>query len=239
MKKQRAFTLIELLVVIAIIAILAAILFPVFARAREAARATACKSNLKQIITAATMYSQDYDEYIIASCMGTSCAAGYWVQHIQPYIKNAGVMKCPSTTGYDPNDGVNSGYGHHHGMFGWAGTGIRAMADVQSPAETILFADRGTDDLNRNGGIDWTKYEANPDQDYPANIGPGNVLRFYPQSPGGTSPCCQTQTIVARHSGLCNIAFLDGHVKAMKPSQVWISNASGLKGTARDMWDLK
>lgn len=237
--RKRAFTLIELLVVIAIIAILAAILFPVFARAREAARATSCKSNLKQIITGATMYAQDYDEYILASCMGVNCATGYWGQHIQPYIKNTAVLKCPSTTGYDTTDGVNSGYGHHHSMFGWAGGGIRSMAEVQSPAETLIFADRGTDDTNLNGGIDWARYEANPDQDYPANIGGGNVLRFYGQAPGGGGTCCGTQTVVARHSGLCNIAFLDGHVKAMRPSQVWISNSSGLIGTPRDMWDLR
>ncbi|MGV3722632.1 MAG: DUF1559 domain-containing protein [Actinomycetota bacterium] len=232
--KKRAFTLIELLVVIAIIAILAAILFPVFAKAREAARATSCKSNLKQIITGAMMYSQDYDELILASCMGTSCAAGYWGQHIQPYVKNTAVLKCPSTTGYDPSTGINTGYGHHHSMFGWAGTNIKAMADVQAPAETILFADRGSD-----GAMSWAAWEANPDQDFPANIGGGNVLRYYGQSGGAPGQCCGPQTTVARHSGQCNIAFLDGHVKAMRPSQVWIPYGSARIGGPTDMWDIK
>ncbi len=232
--KKRAFTLIELLVVIAIIAILAAILFPVFARAREAARATSCKSNLKQIITGATMYSQDYDEMIISSCMGASCVGGYWGQHIQPYIKNYQVLKCPSSVGYDVSSGINTGYGHHHSVFGWASGGIKSMAQVQKPAETILFADRGGD----NAGVSWAQYEANPDADFPANIGGGNVLRYYAQSPGAGGTCCGPQTVVARHSGQANIAFLDGHVKAMKPSSVWIRAGSPQIGGPTDMWDL-
>src|SRR3569623_325954 len=101
---RRAFTLIELLVVIAIIAILAAILFPVFAKAREAARATQCKSNLKQILTASTMYSQDYDEYILTSWGGYQVNNGqpagthdtYYMGLVMTYVKNQGVFRCPS-----------------------------------------------------------------------------------------------------------------------------------------------
>src|SRR5687767_11619333 len=107
---RRGFTLIELLVVIAIIAILAAILFPVFARAREAARATSCKSNLKQIGTAFAMYRQDYDETMPLNNFSvnsdTSCLAqttrthfgGTMGNSLQPYIKNAQLFTCPSDT---------------------------------------------------------------------------------------------------------------------------------------------
>ncbi len=105
---KRGFTLIELLVVIAIIAILAAILFPVFARAREKANQASCQSNLKQIGLAAAMYAQDYDQSMPQGCgsrygnTATSC------QHVvlNPYIKNTQIWICPSepqghrTTGY-------------------------------------------------------------------------------------------------------------------------------------------
>lgn len=96
--KRNGFTLIELLVVIAIIAILAAILFPVFAQAREKARQTTCVSNLKQIGTALMMYVQDYDErYPIFSF--ANCLPGYdaiWTNEILPYTKNTQIFVCPS-----------------------------------------------------------------------------------------------------------------------------------------------
>ena len=128
MRKQRAFTLIELLVVIAIIAILAAILFPVFAQAREKARAISCLSNSKQIGTAIIMYAQDYDETIVPWFVSSGMPRNAsrddlvsWNQNLQPYIKNGaptrpttttfnnvepnGMMKCPS---FNPTTFVQS-----------------------------------------------------------------------------------------------------------------------------------
>jgi prepilin-type N-terminal cleavage/methylation domain-containing protein/prepilin-type processing-associated H-X9-DG protein len=105
MHRRKGFTLIELLVVIAIIAILAAILFPVFAQARDKARQTACISNCKQIGTAFMMYNQDYDEQFPFVTCGDSYTGGCanwipgslpWPLTIQPYIKNFGVYVCPS-----------------------------------------------------------------------------------------------------------------------------------------------
>jgi prepilin-type N-terminal cleavage/methylation domain-containing protein len=93
---RRAFTLIELLVVIAIIAILAAILFPVFAQAREAARKSACLSNMKQIGLASNMYATDYDELIVPSNMGNVGATVSWPSLLHPYVKNEGIFVCPS-----------------------------------------------------------------------------------------------------------------------------------------------
>ncbi|MBC7288325.1 MAG: DUF1559 domain-containing protein [Armatimonadetes bacterium] len=96
---RRAFTLIELLVVIAIIAILAAILFPVFARAREKARQSSCLSNLKQLGLAFAMYTQDYDERwpIMYWSGGWQPAGIYWGGEIAPYVKNSQIFICPST----------------------------------------------------------------------------------------------------------------------------------------------
>lgn len=95
MQGRRGFTLIELLVVIAIIAILAAILFPVFARAREQAKRTSCLSNLKQLALAAMMYGQDYDELLP---VGATQGNPLWnvVQGLQPYVKNSQIFYCPS-----------------------------------------------------------------------------------------------------------------------------------------------
>ncbi len=107
--RERAFTLIELLVVIAIIAILAAILFPVFAQAREKARATMCLSNAKQLGLGLYMYAQDYDETMTPTrfnyrgnpalpnqCRGGGVVGTQWNYRIQPYIKNEQIFKCPS-----------------------------------------------------------------------------------------------------------------------------------------------
>jgi prepilin-type N-terminal cleavage/methylation domain-containing protein/prepilin-type processing-associated H-X9-DG protein len=94
---RRGFTLIELLVVIAIIAILAAILFPVFARARAKARQASCQSNMKQIILACIMYKSDYDGKFPRNWTGNCAAPGWdWMEVIAPYVKNQQVFVCPS-----------------------------------------------------------------------------------------------------------------------------------------------
>src|SRR5438046_5461859 len=94
--RKRGFTLIELLVVIAIIAILAAILFPVFAQAREKARQTACLSNHRQVGTAAMMYAQDWDEKWVPYSVGDGANQHLWPALLQPYIKNTRVFIEPS-----------------------------------------------------------------------------------------------------------------------------------------------
>jgi len=100
MRRSTGFTLIELLVVIAIIAILAAILFPVFAQAREKARAASCLSNTKQLGLAMRMYAQDYDEINVGSYSYPntwgSCPMFMWMDLLQPYIKNTQIVTCPS-----------------------------------------------------------------------------------------------------------------------------------------------
>src|SRR3954451_12245993 len=98
-RARRAFTLIELLVVISIIAILAAILFPVFARARENARRSSCQSNLKQISLGIIQYVQDYDEtypMIYNHIVGRTPPYQCWGEWVQPYVKSQQVFTCPS-----------------------------------------------------------------------------------------------------------------------------------------------
>ena len=133
-RKRPGFTLIELLVVIAIIAILAAILFPVFARAREKARQTSCLSNLKQIALGVLMYVGDYDEtfpryggYRSFAELSDPTGITYWFAITEPYIKNSQIFSCPSyfntrcysggTSGVHPSfpSGVNYNYNTYAG----------------------------------------------------------------------------------------------------------------------------
>jgi prepilin-type N-terminal cleavage/methylation domain-containing protein len=157
--QNSGFTLIELLVVIAIIAILAAILFPVFAQAREKGRQTMCLSNCKQIGTAYQMYAQDYDEAIVPAC---NWAAGYhatedprswWDGLLEPYTMNSEIFRCPSFgskrypsyvisfIGYDPSSKAmpaasNNGFKDYSRNSTWIKT-VR-LPQAARPAEVIL-----------------------------------------------------------------------------------------------------
>ena len=144
---RRGFTLIELLVVIAIIAILAAILFPVFARAREKARQTSCLSNVKQICLAVLMYAQDYDEMWPAHHRPVPATLTYpggqtttsglmWYAAVYPYINNIQIFNCPSSS-YRWTGGYTGGlrYGYSRYLTG------KSMADVDQPAATLVVAD--------------------------------------------------------------------------------------------------
>jgi len=136
-RKQKGFTLIELLVVIAIIAILAAILFPVFAQAREKARSASCLSNQKQIALAFSMYSQDYDEtYPVAVntlILDPSSGIGTrWEDAVRPYIKGGnvgGILTCRSAS-----------FGAYAYSMNYALSG-KGQASTNRPADTILTAD--------------------------------------------------------------------------------------------------
>ncbi len=144
---RRGFTLIELLVVIAIIAILAAILFPVFARAREKARQTSCLANDKQIMLGALMYAQDYDEAMLAHRTNDGSATYvYWPQVLQPYLKNEQILACPSDASpgtvnkYPATAGtITVGYGYNGGQLN-----NHSMGSVTMPAETLVFVDCGS-----------------------------------------------------------------------------------------------
>jgi len=153
--KRHGFTLIELLVVIAIIAILAAILFPVFAKAREKARQSSCSSNLKQIALGVIQYSQDYDEKFPHAVTGTPPAIWLLNEVLAPYIKNDQIWQCPSkkdsvvltnlgkaNIGYSGDVGTPMPSGSYR-IFGApaAGTYSCSLGQVDNPAQTAMMCD--------------------------------------------------------------------------------------------------
>ncbi|MHB8993998.1 MAG: DUF1559 family PulG-like putative transporter [Armatimonadota bacterium] len=131
---KRGFTLIELLVVIAIIAILAAILFPVFAKAREKARQSSCLSNVKQLGLGLLSYAQDHDEMLPAFSYGGI----KWDGLIQPYVKNTQIFRCPSAST------LTLAYGWNYNLLGYPASpyvAAKSLGTIDKPAETLWGMD--------------------------------------------------------------------------------------------------
>jgi len=201
-RKRGAFTLIELLVVIAIIAILAAILFPVFAQAREKARQTSCTSNMRNIGVAMMMYAQDYDEIHpgpMRGMVGNDAINDFpsWDRNIQPYMKNTDILGCPSDV-YSPRVQTRTGMVKRSytmpAYLGWrwnqpGDDGEQgdqfdvSLASMSYPALTIAIFER--DNCNKDN---WGN----------CSVGDGTNEAAY------------------RHSGFTNILYADGHVKGAK-----------------------
>ena len=205
-RKRNAFTLIELLVVIAIIAILAAILFPVFARARENARRSSCMSNLRQIGLGMAQYTQDYDEKFVDQNIDPATPANFlfFGNQLQPYLKSKQIFVCPSASGaeYSLLDAPNpSGDGADHTWTAPAGSGIpespmkgtyglssyvdgSTLAEIQVPSKTPMFMD----------ATDIT-------------------------ATGGATPQIRN---ARRHFGGTNFCYVDGHVKFQNEGQSYV-----------------
>ena len=139
-RKSSGFTLIELLVVIAIIAILAAILFPVFQKVRENARRTACLSNTKQLAIAAIQYEQDSDEKTPGGSDHNGLGSG-WAGQIYPYVKSTGVFKCPDDSTSLPGTDVSYGFNRNCAKYTYNPTPAdgQSLAAFTSPAKTVLL----------------------------------------------------------------------------------------------------
>ncbi|MDQ3814303.1 MAG: DUF1559 domain-containing protein, partial [Armatimonadota bacterium] len=195
----RGFTLIELLVVIAIIALLAAILFPVFGRARENARKTSCMNNLKQIGIGFLAYTQDYDELLPSQYWfsGSNHWTGTPAWQLEPYLKNEQIWICPSKRRGAPTPKTSGLISYGVNGIGFFGGGGRALADIQRPGEVVAYADGGTD-VYLDGY--WC------DNSYPKVPTGGQNVRFQTQSP--------------KHLGMVNILWGDGHVKSRRVSQI-------------------
>ncbi len=204
--QRKGFTLIELLVVIAIIAILAAILFPVFAQAREKARQTQCLSNLRNSATAALMYVQDYDEkfpmslYYAIGPNNLPCAMTTFTV-VAPYLKNRDVLRCPSepdafdleasflalVPGGECGDFSKMSYSYNYSVFRTvtATRDVVSLAEIPFPAETSMIMD-----------ADLILFEG--------------TCRSAVGLRQGDSP------VQARHNGMLNANYIDGHTKVVK-----------------------
>jgi len=216
---RRGFTLIELLVVIAIIAILAAILFPVFAQARESARKTQCLSNLKQIGTAWMMYAQDYDERTLINTWNSNTDLGekrrIFSVRLQPYVKNEQLFVCPSDR--DPWDRTDQEHAVGEpdipakGSYALQSWGEWSMAEIAAPAEYFLAWD--------TTGVGWDG----------GNFGNpfGNEAWIGEEQSEGAWRWHRDTFFAARHSDQINMVFADGHAKSMRCAQVFPCSHNG------------
>jgi prepilin-type N-terminal cleavage/methylation domain-containing protein/prepilin-type processing-associated H-X9-DG protein len=222
--RHRGFTLIELLVVIAIIAILASILFPVFARAREKARQSSCMSNLKQIGLGALQYQQDYDGFTFPQYLPVSAGQGLYYANeditwfgrrqqgnagqpitiqeglLQPYMKSSQIVVCPSFTG------TATELGYALNIYG-----INDRKSVAASGGTYTYW----------VGVNESAFEA-PAETVVIADGTGNFI-------GG--PAFGRKGMHARHSDMSNVLWQDGHVKAMRVVYPTGSTESAKLGT--------
>lgn len=239
--RRRAFTLIELLVVISIIAVLAAILFPVFSRARENARRTSCLNNAKQIGLGAMMYAQDYDGHLMSSFLsnsdgirefvypnGNTSTVGTWYLQLHPYVKSWQVYNCPSADD-DLKYSETSGRG-----FAWSAAGFAYSYKDTKPQGPLFNSSNNGVALGGASGEAGALISSVEDPAGSIMITEGtyNLIRYKYNS--GNNNYTATESSVsargactpisdlyrqdclrARHLGTMSVIFVDGHAKAM------------------------
>ena len=236
--RRSAFTLIELLVVIAIIAILAAILFPVFAQARNKARAISCLSNTKQLGLGLMMYAQDYDEQMVRGWYGdggyqaSNKTARYkWMDAIEPFVKNTGLYTCPNSPlgiargkgqfvpakqlGTAP--GTNGdGDDEHYGSYAinsayWGGENPTSKRGVSNEIALAVVESPATTIWVMDGNGSYQFSWPNLDQD-PERVEKEGSLGYLSWKGRGIGDM-QEGAVVDRHTGLSNAIYCDGHAK--------------------------
>jgi len=222
-RSRAAFTLIELLVVIAIIAVLAGILFPVLARAREKARQTACLSNVKQMGLALAMYVQDHGAYPAHHLRYPGGLSVRWWNAIEPYQPSPNLFKCPSVPEWEV--GRNMAYGYNYQYLGnarvaFADGGFPVFeARIQYPDLTIAIAD--------SDGTGTKPYQPSPSTDPECLGNHGYTIDppVIPPVPGNDYAVPGYPAYISnRHHHGANVCFADGHAKWYRREELYIDN---------------
>jgi prepilin-type N-terminal cleavage/methylation domain-containing protein len=234
---RAGFTLIELLVVIAIIAILAAILFPVFAQVRDKARMTSCGSNMRQLALGVMMYCQDNDETLPMALNFAAPVANperLWSSQVQPYIKNTGIFLCPSATNA-VYSGTWAGRGAmpigYNSLTGYdplgaeAPSSVMALASLDEPARSVLFAETPS-------GPDAQKYRGYTFDPMNGQVNTSDMRLSTPLVAdwdlvaGNPLPSGKLKPVYCRHMkdgknrGMTQTVLADGHVKAYSAQSI-------------------
>jgi prepilin-type N-terminal cleavage/methylation domain-containing protein/prepilin-type processing-associated H-X9-DG protein len=246
--RRQGFTLIELLVVIAVIAILAAILFPIFAQARERARAISCTSNLRQLGIGLSMYAQDHDEVFPTAysdygrAPSQSAPPGgwwnkvgvwFWPQVVYPYFRSVKVFTCPSGATAYASRPYEGHYGANEQVISTQNPPTNAtQASLAAPASTYLCMDSGSYAIS--GG-----HALSPSGSFWYVPGVGRILGISPEGkPGGfpvDTPLHQDWDSGRHYDGV-NIGFCDGHVKFVRTAMVIEEGGKALKRLP-NAWD--
>ena len=250
-KNKKGFTLIELLVVIAIIAILAAILFPVFAKAREKARQITCASNLKQLGLGFVQYNQDYDEYFTYSAWG--CAQG-WGGQIYPYVKSTAVYSCPDDATsqggvagtYVVSYAMNTNLSYQYGGANSTGPGQK-ISTLLGPASTVLLCEvAGIPGVELTDGSEGSKGNTtDPPGGYLSPATSNTITNVQGRWGGSVSSNILVEGPgmsdrgagvggTARHTSGSNFLLCDGHVKYLMPAQVSTGGNANTDGYYQD-----
>jgi prepilin-type processing-associated H-X9-DG protein/prepilin-type N-terminal cleavage/methylation domain-containing protein len=236
--KPNGFTLIEILIIVAIITLLAAILLPVFARARENARRASCMSNLKQIGLGVKMYVQDYDErypyYLRQDNITWQEAISSYTSH---YSKSTQLYRCPSSW-YKPGLGASEfglgNYGANDWVFVIYGTNTLALASVAKPSNTYMIMDAGSYRIRY-------KYAFDPGDgtgEYIPGTGPGTLSNLTVSDTTWTShPELKGDFTTGRHFGGINVLFADGHVKWLRSHKLILEEQKVKDGLWGGAWN--
>jgi prepilin-type N-terminal cleavage/methylation domain-containing protein/prepilin-type processing-associated H-X9-DG protein len=236
----RGFTLIELLVVIAIIAILAAILFPVFAKAREKARQTTCSSNMRQLGLAELQYVQDFDEQSPPGSNWYGAGTG-WAAQVYPYAKTTKVFICPDDSfsraivsyGYNGNFVSENGGGAYPTSAAPLGL---LQSKLTAPAMTVLYFE-----VNGNGATTWnyditgtaaTLYSSGSEDEFPTTCS-GSVPCYDGYSPAGRGLGNTANELdglgssVTESNGNCQLQYATGYMQNSTTSNIYFMSATG------------